>query len=72
MTIQVVFCWSCQAWTIYAGRSTLYDDNDATSEAFTEDHLGPFDGVDRVLELANGYVTELLSGSGLPWDRSSW
>jgi hypothetical protein len=72
ISVHIVYCWSCQAWVIYAGRTTTYDDDEQTQESFTEDHLGPFDGVDRVLELAAGYITELLSGSGLPWDRSGW
>lgn len=72
VSVQVVYCWSCQGWVIYAGRATQHDDTETDHEAFTEDHLGPFDGLDRVLELARGYLVELLTETGLPWDRSRW
>jgi hypothetical protein len=72
VSIQVVYCWSCQGWVIYAGRATQHDESETHHEAFTEDYLGPFDGLDRVLELARGYLIDLLTESGLPWDPGDW
>jgi len=70
ITVTISYCHQCAAWSIYAGRITQHDDEDVQAEEYTEDHLGPFDGVPTVLEFSIGHLTGLLGGSGLPWDPS--
>ena len=72
VTVTISYCHQCQAFSIYAGRSVQFSDDDFRTYDFVEDHLGPFDGVHTALNLTFGHLEALLLGSGLPWDRSSW
>lgn len=68
----ITYCHQCQSFKVSMWRNTVYNDDDLVEDLYKEYDLGPFDGVDRVLEIATRYITELLGGSGLPWDRSGW
>ena len=71
-SVLMTYCWSCQAWTVYASRHTQTGSEDPTFEVQREMHLGPFDGLPQMLAIALAYIDDLVSGSGLPWDRSGW
>ena len=68
----IAYCWQCQAFTVTMWRNTQYDDGEPVEDLYKEMHLGPFDGAPEALRVATVYMSELLDGSGLPWDRSSW
>lgn len=53
-------------------RNTEYADAEFVDDLYGEEYLGPFDDVPAMLEVAHRYLNELVSGSGLPWDRSDW
>jgi hypothetical protein len=72
MSLMVTWCHSCQAWTIYSSKHTQFSDSDVDFDRQTEDHLGPFDGPPQVLRLAEAHLSDMLLGTGLPWDRSTW
>lgn len=70
--IALSYCWQCQAFSVSMWRDTQFDDTELVEDLYGVEYLGPFDGVDSVLEVASRYLIELVNGSGLPWDRSSW
>jgi hypothetical protein len=66
--LTVVYCHNCQAFVIYHLLHTQHSDDDVSIYMSGTDHLGPFDGADAAHAFARGYLSEMLRGSGRPWD----
>lgn len=66
-SLSCTYCHECQAWRIIWWCSELTTDDSSEPFAAGVLDLGPFDGIEQLLEHAGEILRRMITGTGGPW-----